>query len=146
MKYSVSMDELSIKPLGVNALIRYGSWFDQRAASSILFKEAKHQELFRDVSEAWAGVINDEVVAVATLSLDTMRHGHLDFAVNPSDRRSGIGSSMIGQVLALPTVTNLVSTQVVVEPDNVAGQKILHKFGYVQIGFSQENLLIFEKR
>ena len=140
------MQDLHIELLETKHLEEYGSWLDHRATTNLLLKQSNYQDLDSPETQAWAGSIAGEVVAVALLYLDEARHGHLDFAVKPSERRHGIGAEMMTQVLADPVVKDLINIQVVVEPENIAGQKIARKTGFVLTGSNPEGFLVFTRR
>lgn len=140
------MPDLQVKSLDTKYVADYESWFDSRASTNILFKESKHSGLASPYSHAWTGSLDGEIVAVAILSVDEMRHNHLEFAVKPSERRQGIGSEMMSQVIAEPVITDALYTQVAVDPGNTAGQKILRHGGFAQTGYNPDGLLEFKKQ
>lgn len=138
------MHDLRIEPLDIKQLSFYEGWFDQ-ATVDMLLKQTKHLGLVNKDTHAWRGSVDGEVVTVALLSITEVYHGHLDFAVKPSERRHGIGAEMMSRMLVEPLVKKLSSLQVAVEPENTAGQKVLHNASFVQTGYSPEGLLEFRR-
>lgn len=139
------MADLKLEPLSTVALTNYINWFDNRDATNILFKESEALHLLMQGAEAWAGIQDGEIVAVAFMARTVMNSGRIFFAVKPSMRRHGIGSQMMRLVLSEPNIRNLNTTKVNVEPENVGGQKILRKLNFVLVGHTPEGLQEFEK-
>ena len=140
------MQDLQVEPLDIKYLSLYEAWFDQRAANYSLFKQSKLQDISSHNSWAWAGRIANEVVAVALFHLDDMRKGRLNIAVKPSERRHGIGAKLTDLILKEPALKNSTSIFVSVEPENIAGQKILVKNGFSKVDFNEEGLIDFVKQ
>ena len=140
------MQDLQVETLDTKYLAEYESWLNRRASTNLLLKQSGYQALDSPDNLAWTGSIAGEVVAVALYYIDEMRHGHLDVAVKPSERRHGIGAEIMTQVLADPTVKASISIQVVVEPENTAAQKIARKTGFVLTGHDPEGFLVFTRQ
>jgi predicted acetyltransferase len=139
------MYTLDIKQLDPKSLTEYESWFDNWAASNVLFKQANFDDLIRQGAHAWVGSINNEIVSVAFYTRTITREGYLYFAVKPAVRRKGIGAEMMSKVLNEPLVKDLSSAHVSVSSDNIAGQKVLRRTGFIQTNYSPEDYIEFEK-
>ena len=140
------MQDLQIKPISSVGLAEYEPWFDNRSASDILFKQPGHSTVAGRDLQAWSGVKDGEVVGVVIFHIDADNQGHLDFAVKPSERRKGIGYSMVALVTNEPTVRKVSKIHVSVGPENTAGQKILESKGFAHAGTTPEGYFNFEKR
>lgn len=138
------MHELQLERLDTVNLTNYMEWFDEDA-TNILFKESEALDLAMKGAQAWAGRLDGEIVAIAFFSLTVMNNGRIYFAVKPSMRRQGIGAKLMELVLSESSINNLSTVQVNIKPENVGGQKILRKTGFVLTGNTADGLLEFER-
>lgn len=140
---------ITIVPLEAHHAHRAGDWFDEHSASVLLKSPTlkvggesshAHEPL------AWAGLLNEEVAAVVTITVDASRTGWLNFAVAPSARRHGIASEVVEDVLGRSEVKALHHIRVHIDSADVGSQKVLDKCGFIKLGYSPEGKLEFELR
>ena len=138
------MLDFEIVQLKQKHLAQSDNWIPQDV-SKILLKKPNTTLQHTDDPLSWAGVINDEVLCIASVSLNKDHVGFLECIVKPNMSNQGIGTQMIEYVLRQRAVDALIHLHTLVAQDNIGAQKILEKQGFTRIGFGADNQIEFAR-
>ena len=141
------MDGLTFVPLTASYIAQIEDWLTPDTEESVsMLPMAATGRLNEARSQGWVALHDNLPVAIATLNVGSQGVGHLNFLVKPSERRLGIGASLVSYVLDQPAVRAVRTLEAFVEFDNTAAQKILTRDGFSNIGYTPDGRLRFEKR
>jgi RimJ/RimL family protein N-acetyltransferase len=129
------MQDVVIMELRPEHLAQVESWASQNTAIKTLLKlPATPSEAASD-SHSWVALNDEEVVAIATVKLNTEHIGYINCIVKPTAKRQGIGTQIMEYVLRRPFVTDLVHLHAVIDPANTPALIVLDSLGFSKTGY-----------
>lgn len=97
-------------------------------------------------NNGWCAFTDDELVAYASLMVNSNNDAMLGFIVKPSRRREGIAKTFIPMLLEqenLGSFSRIIGTP---QLEDIASQKVLTHAGFHKTGFNPDGLPIYERR
>jgi len=119
------------------------AWASDDAGGALFKQSGTHLADGQD-SRGWAAVIGSDPIGAVTISRDPSGVDFMYVIVKPSERRHGLGASLVKTALDDPETKKLTRLHAYVEPENTAAQKILIKRGFSQIGYGPDGQIEFE--
>lgn len=139
-------DNLTIVPYAPTYGPRIEAWSSQSAMNTLLkLPSATIPSDLSSANHSWVALQGDDPIAIVTVNLDASHVGYLDVLVKPSERRKGVGGTLVEYVLAQPSVQEIHRLRALVELDNVGAQKILIKHGFTKTGYATTGQLEMER-
>ncbi len=138
-------DDFNIVVASPRHLSLVETWAGRNEATHTLLKTPRDPSHGTSSGQYWAALNGQEVVAIASIELNSEHVGYVNCVVKPGYLRQGIGSRMIEYVLSQPSVKNLAHLHAVVDPTNIAAQKILNKDGFSRVGNDENGNLEFAR-
>lgn len=95
---------------------------------------------------SWVALDGSEVVAYASVYEDSARQASLSFIVKPARRREGIAKAFISQLVNSEHLNDYNRITCATSMGDTALSKILKAAGFIEAGYNQDGLQLFEKR
>lgn len=139
------MPSITLEPIRPEEFNRYSDWFNEGASDFLSGASESLTSMFGESARplAWRLALDNETLALVTISVSSSNVGRLNLVVDPRVRRRGVGSTVVREVIKQPEVKKLRGLEGEVASSNVAAQKILIKNGFAKVGYSTEGSIKF---
>jgi L-amino acid N-acyltransferase YncA len=93
----------------------------------------------------WAAIMDDEVIAIATVTLSREHVGYLNCIVKPGRKHAGVGTDIFEYTLRQPRVKELIHLHAAIDPSNTAARQVLKEHGFTVVGNDDQGYLEYAK-
>lgn len=139
------IEDVSIISLENKHLAQVARWPSRHFAANTLLKSSIESGSSSPDSYGWALLHRDEVLAIATITLNKEHVGYLNCIVKPGHKGKGAGTAIVEHALKSPEAKQLVHLHATIEPSNTVARRVLKEQGFTLVGNDSKGYLEYAK-